>query len=306
MDLKQIEYILKIAEENNITHAAEKLYISQSALNQQLLKLEKELGTELFYRSRTNWRPTQAGELYISAAKEILHIKKDTYNQIFDLAHQHKGKLSIGFTQNRGTSLFSAIYPSFHEKHPQVIVEPMELSVRAQLALIENHALDIGFLTLLTNQKKKGLSYFPIKTEEIFLAVPASYDYSRSAIYESTSKYPVLPLKQLNSESFVLLYKQSTLRILVDSLFQNAGFMPNILFETASTYTILNMIEASLCCGLIPAYYVDPENKNINYYALPEHPTWDIVSCYNTGSYISEAGKDFISLAKAHWSAIGT
>ena len=60
MDLKQIEYILKIAEEQNITHAAEKLFITQSALNQQLLKLEKELGTPLFYRSRTDWHPTPA------------------------------------------------------------------------------------------------------------------------------------------------------------------------------------------------------------------------------------------------------
>ena len=51
MDTKQIEYILKIAEENNITKAAEKLFITQSALNQQLLKLEKELGTPLFHRS---------------------------------------------------------------------------------------------------------------------------------------------------------------------------------------------------------------------------------------------------------------
>ena len=58
MDTKQIEYILKIAEENNITKAAGKLYITQSALNQQLIKLEKELGTPLFHRSRTNWHLT--------------------------------------------------------------------------------------------------------------------------------------------------------------------------------------------------------------------------------------------------------
>ena len=67
MDLKQIEYILKIAEEQNITRAAEKLFMTQSALNQQLLKLEKELGTPLFYRSRTSCRPTPAGEIYIEA-----------------------------------------------------------------------------------------------------------------------------------------------------------------------------------------------------------------------------------------------
>ena len=47
MDLRQIQYIVAIAEENNITRAAEKLYITQSALNQQLLKLEKELGVQL-------------------------------------------------------------------------------------------------------------------------------------------------------------------------------------------------------------------------------------------------------------------
>lgn len=48
MDTKQIEYILKIADEHGITRAAEKLYLTQSALNQQLLKLEKELGRSAF------------------------------------------------------------------------------------------------------------------------------------------------------------------------------------------------------------------------------------------------------------------
>lgn len=70
MDLKQLEYIIKIAEENNITRAAEKLYITQSALNQQLLRLERELGTPLFYRSRTNWHPTEAGQVYVENAKK--------------------------------------------------------------------------------------------------------------------------------------------------------------------------------------------------------------------------------------------
>ena len=68
MDLKQIEYIIAISEEHSITRAGEKLFITQSALNQQLQKLEKELGTPLFYRSRTDWHPTPAGEIYLNAA----------------------------------------------------------------------------------------------------------------------------------------------------------------------------------------------------------------------------------------------
>ena len=101
MDLKQIEYIVKIAEEENITHAAEKLFITQSALNQQLLKLEKELGTPLFYRSRTDWHPTPAGEIYLDAAREILSIKKDAYDKIHDFSKiQDYARLHSG-TWNR-------------------------------------------------------------------------------------------------------------------------------------------------------------------------------------------------------------
>ena len=61
MDLKQIEYILKIAEMKNVSQASKELFISQSALNQQLLKLEKELGAPLFFRDRNNWELTPTG-----------------------------------------------------------------------------------------------------------------------------------------------------------------------------------------------------------------------------------------------------
>ena len=79
MDTKQIEYILKIAEENNITKAAEKLFITQSALNQQLLKLEKELGTPLFERRKHSMIPTFAGRIYLRTAHQIVDMKKETY-----------------------------------------------------------------------------------------------------------------------------------------------------------------------------------------------------------------------------------
>ena len=109
MDTKQIEYILKIAEENNITKAAEKLFITQSALNQQLLKLEKELGTPLFHRSRTNWRLTEAGEIYVEGAKAALQIKNTTYNKIYDVVSARKGHLILGLTPGRGLRMFTAI-----------------------------------------------------------------------------------------------------------------------------------------------------------------------------------------------------
>ena len=63
MDFKQLNYIVTIAKEQNITHAAEKLYITRSALNYSLLNLEKELGVQLFTRLPGRLIPTYAGEV---------------------------------------------------------------------------------------------------------------------------------------------------------------------------------------------------------------------------------------------------
>ena len=82
MDTRQMEYIIQISEERSITKAAEKLFITQSALNQQLLRLEKELGAPLFHRSKVDMRPTEIGQVYLDNAREILRIKQRTYNLI--------------------------------------------------------------------------------------------------------------------------------------------------------------------------------------------------------------------------------
>ena len=75
MDVKQMTYILTIAQEGGISKAAAKLFITQSALDQQLLKLEKELGTQLFYRSRTSFSLTAAGKVYVDYAKQMVALK---------------------------------------------------------------------------------------------------------------------------------------------------------------------------------------------------------------------------------------
>lgn len=301
MDVKQMEYIVKIAEENNITRAAEKLYITQSALNQQLLKLERELGTELFHRSRTDWHPTEAGEIYLETAREMLAMKKNAYNRIYDLSNRKKGFLSIGFTPNRGSTMFSSVYPEFHRKYPNVIVEPTEMSVSRQTEQIEAHQLDIGFVTLQEKNKKSGLIYESIRLEEIFLAVPSVLDFSSCTHTAPKRRFPVLPLKALTDQPFVCIYKESTIRGITDVLFRNAGFKPDILFETSRTSTILTMIRSGLCCGLIPGYYVNPSDPDITFFCLPEHPEWEISACFCRSSYLSSAAKEFISLAKEFW-----
>ena len=301
MDLKQVEYILKIAEENNITRAAEKLFLTQSALNQQLLKLEKELGTPLFYRSRTNWRPTPAGEAYISGARELLRVKKMTYDRIRDIANTQKGTLRIGITSGRGIHLFASVYPIFHRKYPEIKVEPIENNVRILQNMITDGEVDIGFLTL-TPKDHTTDEYILLQEEEIVLALPTCHPlaagYKKNAV-----GYPVLPLSAVAYEPFVIMDKASTMRRPVNHIFEEAGIVPNILFETKNHTTVVSMIQSNLCCGLLPDFYARRVPLEVTVFALPTHPTWEVVASYRKGGYLSDAARDFIDMARRYWNS---
>ena len=302
MDLKQIEYIVKIDDEHSITRAAEKLFVTQSALNQQLLRLEKELGAPLFHRSKVDMRPTEIGQVYLDNAREILRIKQRTYNLINDMTDAKKGRLSIGFTPGRGSEMFTHVYPSFHQAYPNVIVEPHELSVHRQQQMISQGNLDIGFQTLSERQRTDS-EYIKLGEEEIFLLVTSIHPAAEqlAATQTASAPFPIANLTLFQYEPFVLMYKESTIRAITDEIFRKSGFTPNVLFETASNNTVLSMIEANLCCGVVPEYYVRRLPKGISCFAFPTHRSWDIVANYRKNGYLSEAAKYFIELVRNFW-----
>jgi DNA-binding transcriptional LysR family regulator len=299
MDLKQLEYIIKIAEENNITKAAEKLFITQSALNQQLLRLEKELGTQLFLRSRRNWQLTRAGEIYVENAKNIVRIKQDTYNQINDLIEIKKGQLRIGLTPERGPEMFASIYPIFYKKYPNVKIEPFEMGVKQQQHEITLGNLDIGFLTLQSYQKTND-QYLLICTEEIILAVPKTHPLGRFG-GRIGEKLPEISLDCFKHDSFAIMQKGSTLREIYDNLIAQEDVNPNILLETRSCHNLYHMVAEGICCSVIPIAYAK-DSSNVSYFSIKQKPVWEVCASYKKGSYLSKVAKDLIKIATDYWS----
>ena len=300
MDIHQIENIIAIEREQSILKASQKLFLTQSALNQQLLRLEKELGTPLFHRSRSNWRLTEAGEIYVKNAKQILQIKKNTYEQIRDVANRQKGMLSIGFTPGRGVAIFGNVYPIFHREFPEITVVPVEKRVKEMQTMIAGDQLDVAFMTLNEYDRTKD-NYINLSSEEILLAVPDGHPICQSAVPCAGHPWPVLDLSLLKYEPFVLMDKKSTMWSLVEHIFQESGFEPNILFETQNNNTILTMIRARICCGLIPAYYVQGDLSGISIFSMPSHPCWQIAASYKKGRYLSQAAQRFIEIAKTFY-----
>ncbi len=298
MDLKQIEYILAIAEEHSITKAAEKLFITQSGLNQQLLKLETELGIQLFHRCKNDMQLTDAGKVYVEYGQRICFLKKVAYNIINDLAENKAGTLSIGLTPERGINMLMSIYPEFHKQFPNIKIEPTEIGVHKQQNMINKGDLDIGFVTV-TPKDKNNDDYDHILYEDIFLAVPRSHPLAKNASAPG-EPFTTIDLKAFRDEYFVLMFKSSTMRTLIDPLFEEAGFQPKILFETASNVTMRNMVKNNMACTLLAQSYVG-DLSDIAYFYLPQRPRWELCALHKKGYYLTNAAQNFISLAMRYF-----
>ena len=298
MELKQLEYIVKIAEEGSITKAAEKLFISQSGLNQQLLKLESDLGQQLFHRGKNDFRLTEAGEIYVDYARRILSLKQEAYNKLNDLANNQTGRLRLGLTPERGINMLMNVYPAFYRQYPNITIEPQEINIHQQLSMIAKGYLDLGFVTLREEDKTND-EYVHIYYENILLAVPRSNPLAANGAPPG-EPFATADLSKFRSEKFVLMFKDSTLRRVIDPLFKEAGFAPQILFETSSNVTLRNMVKNQLACSLISHNYAK-DQEDIAYFYLPSRPFWELCATYKRGHYLTKAASSFLELAIQHY-----
>lgn len=305
MDFRECEYMVEIDKEKNVTKAARNLFISQSALNQQLLKLEKQLGSQLFIRSRSEWHTTEVGEVYLAGARKALTIKKETYKRIYEITHSKNSELRIGLTSGRGVSMFTEIYPTLHARFDDLKITPIEMGVRAQLRSLSEGALDIGFVTLRNDQRSTD-NYHKIGEEEMVVVVPVKHPVCYNYSIPKNGLLPMIDLRKLEYEPFVLISPPSTNRQIIDDIFEKTGFDPMILMEINNSASIPGLVASGLCCSIIPRYYVDIQNPNYCCFVLPSHPTWDICVVSRHGSYLTDAGKEFIHLAKNYCDQILT
>lgn len=301
MELKQLEQILAIYQEKSITQASKKMYITQSALNQQLLKLEKELGTPLFERRYHEMVPTYAGRIYLSAVQQILNIKRDTYKIINDIAHNDAGEISIAFTPERGSLVFSFVYPLFQKEYPHYHFRTVEARVLRAGDLLLNGDVQLGMMTYSQqNPLDPRLGKLDTGSETMVLAMPASHPLAHLA-KGSTEDLPYIELSLLRNEKFILCSHETSFRKMIDFVFQQNDFVPNILFESASTLTILRMVRNQTGLAFIPESYVN-KNLPIVYFHVEPLLSWTTCVAFLKGTYISAPEKRFVQLINENYS----
>lgn len=152
MDIRQLTYFLAIAEEGNITKAAEKLHIAQPPLSHQLKLLESELGVVLLERNTRNIQITDAGRLLQNRANQIIELTEKTKKELDDLKKGLQGTLSIGTIASAGELLLPIKIQNFHEEYPGVDFRIHERGTLEILELIKGGIVEIGVIRTPFNQ----------------------------------------------------------------------------------------------------------------------------------------------------------
>lgn len=167
MEMKEFVYLITLAEEGNISRAAERLYMAQSSLSQFLQQFEAELGVKLFVRTSKGIRPTHNGEAFIEHARSMLLEYQRAKNELWDNENLTAGKLFFGISTFRGLQMLPQILKRFNGKYPNVAVEVIEEnSMRLEELLIEGK-LDLAVVAMPTVKLKNEVSI--LKRDEILL-----------------------------------------------------------------------------------------------------------------------------------------
>ena len=238
MDTKYLIYILTIAARKNMTKAAEELHVSQSSLSQYVSKLEQELETPLFIRTRGELVLTPAGSHYIEAAKKILNIKDELYEKIHSL--NSKSHITVGVTSQFGLQIIGDIIPDYKKDYPDVTIEISETSVPFLTKMLLEENIDCGIMAL-NAISPFGADQVPlVRKEEVYFSIPANHPYRSLNPYNVISQEDIAT--HFKDNEFILGKKGSTLRYLAERIFTLGHFHPHLMCETNSISTIRSMI----------------------------------------------------------------
>ena len=263
MDTKYLNYILTIARRKNMTKAAEELYVSQSSLSQYLSRLEQEIGDPLFIRAKGELLLTPAGELYVEAARKVIRIQKDLYQDIRSL--NNKSHITIGVTSQFGLRMLTEIIPAYKKEFPQVTIEISESNVPALTRMLLDEGIDCAIMALNGTDAFSREQVSVLREEEVLFAIPASHEY-RKRNQDSAMTQEEL-VREFGKDNFMLSKKGSTLRVLADRIFTACDFQPSTMCETNSIIGTRAMVAKGIGVTFIASSCVS-DRENVAYYSL--------------------------------------
>lgn len=239
--LKDLRYLVAVADTRHFGRAAEKCFVSQPTLSAQLKKLEDYLGVQLVERQPKNVTLTEAGEQIVARARRILEASEE----VVTLARAHRdplaGRLRLALLPTVGPYLLPRVSQPIRKALPRLELRLYEYQTVPMLEKIEAGEIDLGILALPVDVE--GLESRELYTEPFVVAVP---DQHRLARRESVK------VNDLDGETLLLLEDGHCLREQALEVCSNAGLHEKQDFRATSLETLRQMVATGAGITLLP------------------------------------------------------
>jgi LysR family hydrogen peroxide-inducible transcriptional activator len=283
MNIRDLKYIISVAENRHFGEAAEKSFVSQPTLSMQIKKLEEELGIKIFERSNKNFVITEVGEKIIAKAKNIVKEAEDIKN-IAKFFHNPKiGDILVGAFPTLASYFFPQFAKAVKKNFPDLKIFLIEEKTEILIKKLKEGVIDCAFMAMPINDK--DLKEIKIFSEDFLLAVAKNNELARNKI---------IKFSDLKNKTLMLLEEGHCLRnqALEACSFFNAYENQN--FKASSLETLRQMVACDIGITLIPEIAVK-KNDGICYLKIANAPKRSVALFYRKSSPKEEL---FIELGK--------
>jgi DNA-binding transcriptional LysR family regulator len=218
---RHLRTIVAVARHRSFTKAAEELHLAQSAISQQIRRLETELGIEVFRRTSRSVEVTEEGKLVLAHAHRVLAEMDDFHNQLEELTGLLRGTLRIGGTWPFGPYDLFSVLADFRSQHPGVAVHMVEETSEEMLAMVRTDELDCALAAVDPDAIGEDFAATLLWEDEFVFVASVDHPMARN---------PQITFEQLASEDLITHRDNSALRRRLEATLGRRGLEPRIGF----------------------------------------------------------------------------
>ncbi len=302
MTTDKMDYIFAVAEEQNLTRAAKRLYIAQSTLTMYINRIENELGIKLFDRSRSPITPTPAGLVYIEEMRKIRLVEDSLYARLKQMASPSE-TLSIGIGPIRSNTWMPLLLPPFLEKHPKTTVSIIERGDETLIDGLLSGTMDVVVGSMTANSD--GYNVVELALEQVLLILPRSFGIVPEWVLANNSSTNPYEIDPHSLDGLPII----TPGVANDLYSFTARMLNHYMIQTGNSITTNNMrTAASLVAKGMGYQFTSPvlletcteaERSNLVFCTLRSmQDTRKLIACYKQSCVNEELILDFISLVE--------
>ena len=289
MNVKSLKAFVKVAELGHFGKAATELGMTQSGLSQTVKTLEKTAGTQLIFRTTRSVSLTDAGEIFLNSAREIIDAHHLADQRMAHFLRGEEGTVRLGFVASAALGIVPRIAQHLQRKAPRIRLSLGEMTSEEQIPRLKAGDIDVGVMREIGEYS--GLRIVPLVTEPLRLAVPQTHSLARKKS---------VALSEVHKEGFIMFprTKVSFLHDHIHRLCHEAGFSPNIVEQAVQFATILGLVSSNAGIAIVPDSIKAIQLPNVRFVPISDRGAVSEVYVARRGDdRASPAAKRFVDIA---------